>query len=145
MIQRRIIQQVTFAVSIPRVWEQSISWLPRVCSHELLKPSVSWQEKSIDVSFISILCLVRKLQKLEGVSSESASSIVYVPSFLSSSAFVSSILCRPMPLVMTLPALVLLVVVIGVAGAHQSLRLRGCTDTGLNPCFSKCPPTHSCG
>ena len=34
--------------------EGSMSWLPVVCSHKLLKPSVPWLRKSIDVSLISI-------------------------------------------------------------------------------------------
>ena len=29
--------------------EQSLSWLPRVCSHELLQPFATRREKSIDV------------------------------------------------------------------------------------------------
>ena len=33
--------------------EQSISWLPRICSYE----------KSIDLSLVSISCLVRKISK----------------------------------------------------------------------------------
>ena len=47
--------------------ERSISWLPRVCSHELLESSVPRREKSIDVSFVSMSCSVRELSKLEGV------------------------------------------------------------------------------
>ena len=36
--------------------ERSISWLPTVCSHELLQPSVTRWDKSIDVNFIYSLC-----------------------------------------------------------------------------------------
>ena len=42
---------------------QSISWLPRVCSHELLEPSATRREKSLDVIFISISCSICGLQK----------------------------------------------------------------------------------
>ena len=61
MYSSSIIQKVIFAVSIPNVWETTISWLLRICSHELLKPSVTQQEKLIVVSFISISCLVCEL------------------------------------------------------------------------------------
>ena len=57
--------------------ERSISWLPRVCSHELLEPSVTRREKSMDVSFVSISCLVRELQNIKWVSSEHAHSVVH--------------------------------------------------------------------
>ena len=50
---RSFVQQVKFAIVIPNIWGTSISWLPRVCSHELLKLSSPWQE-SIDVSFIFV-------------------------------------------------------------------------------------------
>ena len=33
--------------------ERSISWLPRVCSRELLEPSATRREKSMDVKFTS--------------------------------------------------------------------------------------------
>ena len=36
-------------------------WLPRVCSYELLELLAPGQEKSIDVSFISISYLGREL------------------------------------------------------------------------------------
>ena len=58
---RNIIWYVIFAVSIPNVWGQSISWRPRVCSHELLELSVTQREKSIDVHFISISASVCEL------------------------------------------------------------------------------------
>ena len=60
IIQSKIIQQVTVAVSIPNLWEQSISWLLRTSICELLQPSVPQQGKSIDVSFISTSCSVRE-------------------------------------------------------------------------------------
>ena len=44
--------------------EHSISWSPRICSHEVLQPSATRQEKLIDASFISISCLVHKLEEL---------------------------------------------------------------------------------
>ena len=31
--------------------KRSLSWLPKVCSHELLDSSVTWQEKWMDVKF----------------------------------------------------------------------------------------------
>ena len=34
--------------------EQSMSWFPKICSHELLELFATWQGKSIDVSFTSI-------------------------------------------------------------------------------------------
>ena len=52
-----------------------MSWLPRVCSHELLKPSTPRWEKLIGVSLISISCSVRELWKFEGVSNELSRSI----------------------------------------------------------------------
>ena len=55
--------------------ERSISWLPRVWSHELLEHSAPRREESIDASFVRISDSVRELQKLEGVSSECTHSI----------------------------------------------------------------------
>ena len=46
--------------------ERSISWLPRVCSCELLEPSAPRQEKLMDVSFISVSCSVCELRRLGG-------------------------------------------------------------------------------
>ena len=61
MHSSKIIQQVTFAVSIPSVWGMIDKLvIPRVGSHELLEPSVTGRKKLIDASFVSILCLVRK-------------------------------------------------------------------------------------
>ena len=37
-----------------------MNWLPKVCSHELLSPLGTQQEKLI-VSFVSVLCSVREL------------------------------------------------------------------------------------
>ena len=34
--------------------ERLINWLPKICIHELLEPSATQRERSIDVSFISI-------------------------------------------------------------------------------------------
>ena len=49
-----IIQREMFAVLVYLMCgEQLISWISRICSHELLKPSATRQEKSTDVSFIS--------------------------------------------------------------------------------------------
>ena len=58
--------------------EWSISWLPRICSHELLESPATWQEKSTDASFIFIPCLVRELYKLLGVSSECTWSMAFI-------------------------------------------------------------------
>ena len=33
---------------------RSINWLPRVYSHQFVEPFAFWQEKSIDVDFVSI-------------------------------------------------------------------------------------------
>ena len=41
--------------------EQLISWLPRICSHELLELSVIRREKSTDVDFISMSHTVHDL------------------------------------------------------------------------------------
>ena len=62
MHSSEIIQQVTFAVSIPNV-RGTIDKLviPRVGSHELLGPSVTGRKKLMDASFVSILCSVCKL------------------------------------------------------------------------------------
>ena len=46
-------------------------------SHELLQPSLTQQEKSVDVSTISKACLVCELQNHERISRESIRSIVH--------------------------------------------------------------------
>ena len=40
--------------TVPNIWERLVSWLPRVCSHELLQLSAPRQKKLTDVSFVSI-------------------------------------------------------------------------------------------
>ena len=54
--------------------EQSISWSPKICSHELLESSATQQEKSMDASFTSIHIMfgLRVIQKLYQASSECA-------------------------------------------------------------------------
>ena len=47
---------------------RSISWLPRVYSHQLLEPSASWREKSIDVNFVSIPHSVAQVRIVSEVS-----------------------------------------------------------------------------
>ena len=47
-----------------------MSWLPGVCSRELLEPSATRREKSMDVSFGSTSCSVREVKSLQGVLSE---------------------------------------------------------------------------
>ena len=42
--------------------EQSISWLPRVCSHELLEPSVPLWEKLMDVVTLHIMFVLWVIQ-----------------------------------------------------------------------------------
>ena len=49
-------------VSIRNVWGMIDKLVTQVCSHELLQPSVTWREKSIDASFISVSCLVCELK-----------------------------------------------------------------------------------
>ena len=56
--------------------EQSISWLPKVCSHELLEASANQQVKSINVSVISMSRSVCELKKFKQVSSECVCSIL---------------------------------------------------------------------
>ena len=51
------------------------SWLPKICSHELLEPSACRQEKLIGVSFISMPCLVCMIPKLKWVLNEHECSI----------------------------------------------------------------------
>ena len=41
------------------------SQLPRVCSHELIKPSLPRQEKSIGISFISLSCSVESYKNVK--------------------------------------------------------------------------------
>ena len=42
--------RIIFAVSILNVCEQWLSWLPRVCSHELLESSASLREREREMS-----------------------------------------------------------------------------------------------